>query len=189
MEEGRLDKEALRIEVKKIREQIPEERRREKSGIICQKVLARLALEGGVKGKKVMAFFSFSSEVETLPVIEALLIEGAELYLPRVRSIRERTMDIVRYRGEFAMKRSAYGILEPEGNETISPSELDFIIVPALAFDRQNQRLGYGGGFYDSILASVREGCLKLGIAFKEQVLERIPTEPHDLPVDLVLSD
>lgn len=63
----------------------------------------------------------------------------------------------------------------------VPPSEIDFAIVPAVAFDAQGNRLGYGRGMYDRYLPQLREDCLLMGVAFAEQEVEKVPRDKHDL--------
>ncbi|MFN7137754.1 MAG: 5-formyltetrahydrofolate cyclo-ligase [Limisphaerales bacterium] len=80
-----------------------------------------------------------------------------------------------------------FGINEPDGNcEPYPLKQLDLTLVPALAFDPLGNRLGRGRGFYDRLLAAVSGA--KCGVAFDEQILSKVPVEPHDIPVDYVLT-
>ncbi|MDO4773440.1 MAG: 5-formyltetrahydrofolate cyclo-ligase [Bacillota bacterium] len=183
-----MDKRSFRERVKKLRDGIPEASRRERSAKLCEALFDLPSFSSGLRGRNCMCFLSFGSEIDTAPIIQRLWREGARVFLPRVRSVAERRMDIVLYKETTKMERSKFGILEPVSEETICPEELDLVIVPALAFDAQNRRLGYGGGFYDSLLSQLREDCLSVGICFQEQVFEELPIEEHDLAVGRVLA-
>lgn len=78
-------------------------------------------------------------------------------------------------------------ILEPAENDIIDPSEIDFAIIPGMAFDRNNNRMGRGKGFYDRLLNSLN--CKKIGIAFRFQIFDSIPCGDYDLPMDMVISE
>ena len=65
----------------------------------------------------------------------------------------------------------------------------DVVIVPGLAFTPRGQRLGQGGGWYDRFLAGVRDDCVTIGVCFHEQLVAEVPTEPHDVAVDVVVTD
>lgn len=88
----------------------------------------------------------------------------------------------------------AYGILEPKEELRfrpefrIEPNQVDVIILPGLGFDRRCRRLGRGKGYYDRFIANLRSDVPLIGVCFDEQVVERIPTEPHDRPIDYVLT-
>jgi 5-formyltetrahydrofolate cyclo-ligase len=71
----------------------------------------------------------------------------------------------------------------------VDPAVLDVVVVPGLAFTADGRRLGQGGGHYDRFLPRLRAGCVTIGAAFAEQVVDDLPTEPHDVRLDLVVTD
>ena len=75
-----------------------------------------------------------------------------------------------------------------EGLRVIEPTQLDIVLIPAIAFDRECRRLGQGGGYYDRYLPGLRPDCLTLGIAFDEQIIDHLVHEEHDLPVRQVVT-
>ncbi len=85
------------------------------------------------------------------------------------------------------MKTGAFSILEPADGPDIAPEEIELAIIPGVAFDRQGNRLGRGKGFYDRLLPFVN--APKVGIAFSYQLINEIPTDPYDKPVDWVITD
>lgn len=103
-------------------------------------------------------------------------------FLPRVNGVN---LDILPYDPDN-LSSGAYDIEEPQGDNMIDPSELDLIIVPAVAYDRNGNRLGRGKGFYDRLLATTKASTI--GVAYDFQLLDEIPCEPHDVPVDIVIT-
>ncbi len=83
------------------------------------------------------------------------------------------------------------GILEPIGNpaDRIEPVEIDLAVIPGVVFDLQKRRIGYGGGFYDKFMPLLRQDCCKAGVAFHMQLVNEIPWENFDVPVDLVITE
>ena len=77
----------------------------------------------------------------------------------------------------------------PEDEPAPDPGSIDVVIVPGTAFTAAGDRLGQGGGWYDRFLATVRPDCLKVGVAFAPQLVGSLPVEPHDLRVDVVVTD
>lgn len=71
----------------------------------------------------------------------------------------------------------------------VGPTALDVVIVPGLAFTADGYRLGQGGGHYDRFLPRLRPGCRTIGVCFAEQLVDRLPVEDHDVPVDVVVTD
>jgi 5-formyltetrahydrofolate cyclo-ligase len=91
---------------------------------------------------------------------------------------------------ENSIQIGAYGIREPKaGSSTISPQELDIVIVPAVAFDKKLNRLGYGGGYYDRFLQKINKNTLVIGICFDFQIIDNLPTKEHDIKMDLIISE
>lgn len=136
----------------------------------------------------VMLFSPMDDEVDTSPLIEAALAAGKTVLLPK---INERTREMAACPiSDFAADTASgtYGILEPHGDPA-DVSAIDFCLVPARAFDRTGARLGRGAGYYDRFMADPRFRAFRCGIAFHEQILDEVPHEPHDLPVQMIVTD
>lgn len=87
------------------------------------------------------------------------------------------------------MQPGMMGIKEPHSSlPSLSPDQLDVILVPAMAYDRDLRRLGKGGGYYDRLFSHPDLKAEKIGIALSCQILERVPCEDHDFPVDVIIS-
>jgi 5-formyltetrahydrofolate cyclo-ligase len=135
-----------------------------------------------------MLFLSMPDEVDTDPLVRGCLAVGHRVHAPRTLR-RPRRMIPVRLRSLHDVVVGAFGIREPAGDETVEPAELDVVIVPAVAFDRTCGRLGRGGGYYDRFLCELRPGAVTCGVALSRHVIDAVPTEPHDHPVDLVVTE
>lgn len=85
------------------------------------------------------------------------------------------------------LQRHGFAELEAAGFAFVPPKTIDAIVVPLVAFDSHNFRLGYGGGNYDTFLPQLRQDCLVMGVAFEEQQVEAVPLEPHDLPLPSII--
>ena len=81
-----------------------------------------------------------------------------------------------------------FGIGEPTGPEFTDLESIDMIIVPGVAFDSHGNRMGRGRGFYDRLLKSTPNAA-KIGVGYDFQLLDTIPVEPHDVPMDCVITD
>lgn len=103
-------------------------------------------------------------------------------YLPRVNGVN---LDILPY-DESRLELGSFHIEEPTGSDCINPREIELIIVPAVAYDRKGNRLGRGKGFYDRLLAEAK--ATKIGVGYDFQLLDEIPAEPHDVPMDMVIT-
>ena len=71
----------------------------------------------------------------------------------------------------------------------VDPVVLDVVVVPGLAFTARGDRLGQGGGHFDRFLPRLRGDCLRIGVAFHEQLVDELPTDGHDIAVDVVITD
>lgn len=77
----------------------------------------------------------------------------------------------------------------PTATDPIDPMAVDVVVVPGLAFTVNGHRLGQGGGWYDRFLASTRDGCRKIGVGFDVQIVDEVPTEEHDVTLDMVITE
>jgi 5-formyltetrahydrofolate cyclo-ligase len=159
----------------------PAERARA-SRAIAGRVLGLPELRGA---RTVMAFWSFGSEVDTAPLLEALEAAGIAVVLPRIEG---GDVVAVPYAPGDPVATTAFGAMEPTGPGVLEPAEVDAVIVPGVAFDRRGGRVGYGGGFYDRYLPRTRPGTPAIGVAFAEQLVEEVPSGSFDRPVDVVVT-
>ena len=132
------------------------------------------------------------SELGTAPLLELALDRGCEVYLPRITSIRARTMRFVRYTGVGT--EHAWGMHEPEGHDTLSARFLDTIFVPAVALDARGARLGLGAGFYDRTLAFRRlrqhwRGPRLVALAYAFQIVDEVPETANDVRMDFIVTE
>lgn len=103
-------------------------------------------------------------------------------YLPRVNGVN---LEILPYE-ESRLELGSFHIEEPTGNDTVDPSEIELVVVPAVAYDRRGNRLGRGKGFYDRLLRNTR--ATKIGVGYDLQLVDEIPVEPHDVGVDIIIT-
>lgn len=183
-------KKELRKEVLSTRKSLSTEDVIEKSLVITDKLRSLKEFE---KSSVVMAYMDFDNEVKTGYIIEYCMKEGKRLILPLVETKgpfkRIEAYEVKDTKKD--LKRGTYGIYEPDKSLTsiINPETIDFVIVPGVAFDICRNRIGYGAGYYDAFLKRLGSGCFKAGIAFDFQVYQHIPVEPHDVPLDTVITE
>ncbi len=178
--EGPAEKAALRDRMRRVREGIPAEERGRRSREAQDRVLSLEELQGA---RSVLLFYAFGSEVQTRDLRGRLGARGARVLLPYLGS---EGMEAAQ---AHDLVPSPYGPKEPSHRVPVDPSEVDLVIAPGLAFDRRGHRLGFGGGHYDRYLARLGEGALRVGMCFAEQVLESVPSEPHDVRMHLLVTD
>ena len=150
-----------------------------------------LALDGYRVAQTVMAYMSFGSEFLTGAFVRDVLRRGKMLVLPRIDRMHDRLE--VHAVGDFEHELAAgpWGIPEPRPGvcPPVVLSAIDFILVPGLAFTTQCDRLGYGRGYYDRLLASRSPHTALVAAAFSTQIVPRMPTGAHDVPVDAVVTE
>ncbi|MDE6073943.1 MAG: 5-formyltetrahydrofolate cyclo-ligase [Muribaculaceae bacterium] len=104
-------------------------------------------------------------------------------FLPRVNGLN---LEILPY-DKSRLATGAFLIEEPEGSDTVNVSEIELIIVPAVAYDRAGNRVGRGKGYYDRLLSESK--ATKIGVGYDFQLVDEIDTEPHDVSVDVVITE
>ncbi|OPJ55235.1 5-formyltetrahydrofolate cyclo-ligase [Alkalithermobacter paradoxus] len=137
----------------------------------------------------VMVYLDFNNEVKTDKIIKHLLSLNKRVLIPITilktkELIPSQIMDI-----ENETFISTFGIREPKREfiRKVNKNEIDLVIVPGVAFDKNGYRLGYGGGFYDKFLSDLN--CITVGIAFEFQIFDCIPKEDHDIKLDYIVSE
>jgi len=143
-------------------------------------------------GKRIGIYASMPQELGTAPLIELALERGCELYLPRITSLRARTMRFVKFSSRGT--QHALGMQEPDGHEHLNARFLDTIFVPAVALDHRGARLGHGIGFYDRTLAFRHlrhhwSGPRLVGLAYSFQVVPRVPVTATDVFMDSIVTE
>lgn len=165
-----------------------ERTREEKSRIIREKLLASDEFKAS---RTVMTYVSLPTEVDTFRFNEEALKRGKRVAVPYLGTAG-RGILASEITSMDNLVKGPLGILEPkDGNKrTIPLEEIDLIVVPAIAFDRNNMRLGRGKGYYDRFLSSPDLSSAKtIGIAYRVQITDILPSDPHDRPVDRVFTD
>lgn len=139
--------------------------------------------------RRLALYASFRNEVLTDEVFQNAGSGGKDVSYPRVVKGDARRIAFFKIGHLRELANGSYEIKEPEGHEVeVSLDALDLVVVPGVAFDMLGHRLGYGKGYYDSALSSVR--CPVVALAYDFQVLdEQIPFEPHDVGVSAIVTE
>jgi len=172
-----LNKELVREELKKARQELSKQRREEAAESLLTSLLPSLASYGCV-----LSFSSLSQEID-ISLLNRFLASTGRLLLPKTV---DQTLKIYRVTNlDKQLERGAFGLLEPipAKCEEVLPEEIEIILVPALGFDKANHRIGYGKGYYDRFLASLTS-CSTIGVGFKEQLVNTLPTDSTDHPLN-----
>lgn len=148
------------------------------------------ALPSFERASTVLLTLAFRSEWNTMPLILHALSRGKNVVLPRVDTAA-RMLELHRVLDPARDVDPGYrGIPEPRAScPVIAPASIDWVLVPGVAFDRQGRRLGYGGGFYDRLLPLVATTAPRVAAAYSVQLVDRVPSAPHDVTVDVIITE
>jgi len=161
------------------------------SRVICDKFMA---LPAYAAAKTVMWYVDAGSEVRTRHTLPAALGHGKRVVVPWC-VVETNTLELFLLEDVSELVEGAYKILEPKEElrslpaKVVKPEELDLVMVPGTAFDPRGGRMGQGKGYYDRLLATARADAPLVGMAFDCQVFDEIPVAPHDVFMDLVLTE
>lgn len=166
----------------------------ELSQIICENFISQPFYQ---QVSTVMWYINCRSEVRTQAMILQELATSKTLVVPYCTKNKQgqNSLGLWHLQNFDELVCGTWGILEPpkqrwgEPGKEVHPSQLDCILVPGVGFDRQGGRLGNGGGYYDRLLACVRSDTVLAAACFESQLLEQIVMEPHDVPMDYVITE
>jgi len=153
-------------------------------------ITARLLdLVSDLRTSTVCAFWPIerNGEIDTRPFIRTMRRSGIVVGLPCVSPTEPDAMLLRQFINEADLKKNRWGAREPQSGRPIAPADVDLVVVPALAVDRQGMRVGYGRGYYDRFLK--HEHSHTVSIVYSSCLLDRIPAESHDVPVDYVITE
>jgi 5-formyltetrahydrofolate cyclo-ligase len=177
-------KRAVRLRVLAARDAMSSAERERASARIVDHVLSLPEIG---RASTVMVFWSFGSEPDTAPLVEALDARGVRVALPRIVD-----GDVVprAYAPGDAVTEAPFGAWEPSAGEELHPSAIDVVVTPGVAFDRSGRRVGYGGGFYDRFFRRTGPDTIRIGIGFDLQLVdEDLPSGHFDLGLDGIVTE
>ena len=177
-----MTKQELRKQIRAAKQAVPFHEKVRLSVPIMQKVEQLPQFQ---QAETVLLYWSMDDEVQTHDFVNRWYT-AKRILLPCVDGDELR---LRQYTGPECMRSGEqFGIGEPTGSEFTELDKVEMIVVPGVAFDRQNNRMGRGRGFYDRLLKST-PNAVKVGVAFHFQMVPEVPTEPFDIPMDAVVSD
>lgn len=181
----------LQIKKDKIRKQILEKRSNlsleevdKKSELIIENLTPYLK-----NAQNIMIFMDMKNEVRITKLIE--LYPEKNFFISKIVNSKNREMKINKY-NENELVLHKFGYYESSSDDFYDEKILDIVIVPALAFDSSKNRIGFGGGYYDTFLNKVRgknKNTLFIGVCYDFQMIEEVPIEGHDITLDLVINE
>lgn len=157
-----------------------------KSMAACKRLLGQPEFD---RASVVMIYLPLPGELDVTPIALRGWQEQKVIAAPKT-SWDDRHIIPLEIRSlETGLVTGNYGLREPADGEPISVEMLDMVVVPGLAFDRKGNRLGRGAGFYDRFLASARFRAVTVGMACREQVVDKVPVKKTDVPVHMLVTD
>jgi len=165
-----------------------------KASVAAAKSKQACATLGGLEefrsARCVMLYLPTPTEVDTAHLALAAWQDGKTVVMPKVFWGQGHMIPVVcRSLGDEDLSPGKFGIREPADGEPWLLEDIDLVVTPALAFDRRGHRLGRGGGFYDRFLAQPALHATAVGLAFAEQVVDELPINGEDHPVDILVTD
>ncbi|NME84205.1 5-formyltetrahydrofolate cyclo-ligase [Clostridium sp. SM-530-WT-3G] len=190
MEQISNNKKQIRREILEIRENLSLEEKDNYDKIITDKFFESNYYK---QANNIFIYISYGSEIDTKYIITRAIKEGKNIYVPRTE-FSARLMNAVRINNFDNLIKSKYGALEPKKDEAfINPNDLDLIVVPGVAFDKNGGRIGYGAGFYDRYFKRINDEnksrIMKLVLAYDFQLMDKVPTDKEDVSIDAVITE
>ncbi len=175
------------MDKKELRRQIREQKRAmtEEQILLASARLGELFCncEAYQKAKTIYGYLPYNQEVRTVPMLEQALRDGKKVAVPKVY---DDTMKFI-YLEDLSQVETGYaGIPEPIADEPVADDPTALVLMPGLAFTKNGDRMGYGGGFYDKFLAT-EPNHPTVALCYSFQMVENLPTAEYDIPVDAVL--
>ena len=177
----------LRQQIRKTRANLTALQQQQAEDSITQQALALIEERNA---QHIALYVSFDGEISTEKLIKTLWAQDKYVYLPVLHPFNPNHLLFLRYLPDTPMLKNKFGIWEPKLNvQSVLPlEELDILFTPLVAFDKQGNRLGMGGGFYDRTLQHWQKSpFIPVGLAHQCQQVEQLPTEAWDVPLHQIL--
>ena len=177
----------LRQQIRKTRANLTALQQQQAEDSITQQALAFIEERNA---QHIALYVSFDGEISTEKLIKTLWAQDKHVYLPVLHPFNPNHLLFLRYLPDTLMLKNKFGIWEPKLNvQNVLPlDELDILFTPLVAFDKQGNRLGMGGGFYDRTLQNWQNSSfIPVGLAHQCQQVEQLPTESWDVPLHQIL--
>lgn len=173
-----MEKQEIRRKIKALRTMLSEEEKMAAANAVFGQLEQTAAF---IMAERILMYHSLPDELSTHEFLRKWG-DRKRFYLPRVNGVN---LEILPY-NESRLELGSFHIEEPTGNDIVDPNEIELVVVPAVAYDHVGNRLGRGKGFYDRLLSVTR--ATKIGVGYDFQLIDELPAEEHDVPVDMVIT-
>ena len=175
-----MDKKELRAQIRALKRAMTEEQIVQASARLGE-LFAET--EQYKQAKTIYGYLPYNQEVRTVPMLERALRDGKKVAVPKCYGDEMRFI----YMDDLSKVEAGYAnIPEPIADEPVADDKTALVLMPGMAFTKNGDRMGYGGGFYDKFLAAEPEHPT-VALCYAFQMVESLPTEEYDIPVDCVL--
>lgn len=181
-----MDKAQLRLQLQNRLLALPSEQRAEKSRLACHNLIS---MQWFQEAETVMMFLSLPYEADTTEAVLAAWQSGKTVAVPQISWEQRHMIPVQINTLESGFATNSIGLRNPIAGVPVPFEEIDLVVTPALAFDKQGYRLGRGGSYYDRFFASRELKAFRCGFGFAEQLIETIPVSEHDEQIDSLVTD
>ena len=138
-----------------------------------------------ITSKIIGGYYPVKSEIDDLDLLKKFENKNYTISLPVIK--RNFNMDYYKWSFSDPLRINKYGIPEPENKKIIYP---DILFIPLVAFDKNLNRLGYGGGYYDRLIKKFsKKKITKIGLAFSDQEIDKVPINAYDQKLDYIVTN
>ena len=181
-----MEKSALRHEIKQRLVQMSRKDRIAKSKQICERIIGAEVFR---KASVVMMYLPMPHEVDVTLLILYAWQQGKTVAAPKVSWEQRHMIPVEITSLETGLKTNGRGLQNPTNGVPVPFDEIDLIVTPGLGFDKNGNRLGRGGAFYDNFFKHKKITAVRWAVAFGQQVCEEIPHDDNDVPIDAVVTE
>lgn len=177
-----MNKQALREKILEMRRGLTSKYIEDASDKIYEIVIGLSEVQ---QAKTVMIYSNFDNEVKTAKLTGWLLFHGKSVLLPTIHEGKIVATNIK----STPLEMNGFGVTQPVYNKdaVVCAEDIDLIVMPGIVFDGEKNRLGFGKGFYDTYLKEAR-AAKKIALAYDFQIVDMVPSDEHDVPVDLIIT-
>ena len=172
--------------IKSVLQAMSPEQLRSKSQAACRRMIQTTEFQAA---RTVMLYLPMPGELDISMLAGAVLQSSKQLLLPRVDWHQRQMSPIAVQSLDSCSDPHFPGIRQPIGGKPVPLHQIDLVVAPGLAFSFAGGRLGRGKGFYDRFLSQPHLSALRSAVAFHEQCRQDIPTEPHDVSLQMIVTD
>jgi 5-formyltetrahydrofolate cyclo-ligase len=150
------------------------------------KSILKILKKKKINGKILGGYYPYNYEVDTIQILKKLEKKNYSISLPKIK--KNSQMDFFQWSTKGPLLVNSYGIPEPTSNKVIYP---DILLVPLVAYDKNLNRIGYGGGFYDRYFEKLKKikKIITIGLAYSYQKVKKVPINNRDIKLDFIITE